>query len=317
MLFKLDVIFKKFLPMLTPVSVLIGVLLGSRLAGFSGWSPWIFGFMTFSGSISFNFRQFVRILVQPVPLLTTLFILHVIVPLFALGFGHVFYSQDRYTILGLVLATAIPTGVTSFIWVAIYKGNTPITLSIILVDTLLSPVVVPYTISLLMGAKVHIDIIAMMQGLFFMIVLPSLVGMLLNQWTNGKVDQAWGATLAPFAKISMAVVVAINSAVVAPFLRHFDLRLVGLLASVLVISIVGYVIGWLAARVLKWEQDILIALVYNSGMRNISAGAVLAVAYFPAPVAIPVVLCMLFQQSLAALCGYLIARRSQRSSLLI
>ncbi|MNJ80971.1 hypothetical protein D3C77_795600 [compost metagenome] len=46
-------------------------------------------------------------------------------------------------------------------------------------------------------------------------------------------------------------------------------------------------------------------------MRNISAGAVLAVTYFPAPVAVPVVLGMVFQQTLASLAGYLLKYHAQ------
>ncbi|MCY9341001.1 bile acid:sodium symporter family protein, partial [Bacillus haynesii] len=44
------------------------------------------------------------------------------------------------------------------------------------------------------------------------------------------------------------------------------------------------------------------------GMRNISAGAVLATGFFPPQVAVPVVIGMLFQQVLAALFGHLLAR---------
>ncbi|MNY74734.1 hypothetical protein D3C86_2138360 [compost metagenome] len=48
-------------------------------------------------------------------------------------------------------------------------------------------------------------------------------------------------------------------------------------------------------------------------MRNISAGAVLAVSYFPAPVAVPVVLGMVFQQLLASAVGFILGRRSRTS----
>jgi BASS family bile acid:Na+ symporter len=71
----------------------------------------------------------------------------------------------------------------------------------------------------------------------------------------------------------------------------------------------GYLLGWLVAKLMGWKEDVVVALTFNGGMRNISAGAVLAVAYFPAPVAIPVVLGMLFQQSLASLFGYLLNKR--------
>lgn len=53
------------------------------------------------------------------------------------------------------------------------------------------------------------------------------------------------------------------------------------------------------------------ALVFNGGMRNISAGAVLAVTYFPAPVAVPVVLGMVFQQMMASLVGLVLSRQAR------
>ncbi|CAN7261678.1 bile acid:sodium symporter family protein [Paenibacillus sp. LjRoot56] len=300
---------EKILPLITPISVLIGVLLGSHLSGFTYLSPWLFAFMTFSGSIASSFKEFIKVVVQPLPLLTTLFILHVGMPLIALGLGHAVYSHEPLTITGLILAAAIPTGITSFVWVAIYRGNIVLTLSIILMDTILSPFVVPYTLSVLVGTKVQLDTFAMMKGLFFMIVVPSLIGMLLNQWTRGKIKEQWGGRLGPFSKIFMGVVVAINSSVIAPYLRDFNAKLLGLAGFVLIVASLGYMIGWLVARLFRWEQDVVVALTFNSGMRNISAGAVLAVAYFPPPVAIPVVLGMLFQQSLASLFGFLLNRK--------
>lgn len=297
------------LPLITPVSVLIGVLLGSHLSGYTYLSPWIFAFMTFSGSISSSFKEFLKVLSQPFPLITALLILHLVLPLLAMGVGHLIYSEDTFTITGLILAAAIPTGISSFVWVAIYKGNIVLTLSIILIDTILSPIVVPYTLSLLVGAKIHLDIGAMMQGLFYMIVLPSLIGMLLNQWTDGRIKDKWIPRLGPFSKIAMGIVVAINSSVIAPYLRHPNSRLIGLACTVLVLASLGYVIGWLMAKLMRWDHDITIALTLNGGMRNISAGAVIAVSYFSAPVAIPVVLGMLFQQSLASLFGYWLNKR--------
>ena len=51
-----------------------------------------------------------------------------------------------------------------------------------------------------------------------------------------------------------------------------------------------------------------ISMIYGVGMRNISAGAVIASAYFPAEVVFPVITATLFQQILAAVYGVLIKR---------
>jgi BASS family bile acid:Na+ symporter len=311
MLFHVNRQLERVLPLITPISVLIGVLLASHLSGYAYLSPWIFAFMTFAGSLNSNFMQFLKSLTQPIPLITTLLILHVIMPLLALAAGHLLFGGDSYTMTGLILAAAIPTGITSFVWVAIYKGNTTLTLAIILIDTLLSPFVVPYTLSLLVGAQVHMDIAAMMQGLFLMVVLPSMLGMMLNQWTKGRITSL-APQLAPFSKIGLGTVVAINASVVAPYLRHFDAKLYGLAFTVLGLAVLGYALGWGAAKFMRWDQGVVVALIFNGGMRNISAGAVLAVAYFAPPVAIPVVLGMLFQQSLASFFGFLIGKRKSQ-----
>ncbi|MFD1908083.1 hypothetical protein ACFTAO_13600 [Paenibacillus rhizoplanae] len=57
------------------------------------------------------------------------------------------------------------------------------------------------------------------------------------------------------------------------------------------------------------------AVQFNSGMRNLSAGAVLAVRYFPPSVALPVISGMLFQQILAACSGMFIRSRVRRRQL--
>jgi len=312
MLARINAGLEKALPLITPVSVCIGVLLGSYLSGYREWTPWIFAFMTFSGSIGMSLRQFVDVLAHPLPLIIALAVLHVAVPALALTAGHALYPADPYTITGLVLAAAIPTGITSFVWVAILKGNAALTLSIILVDTMLAPLVVPHTVAYLIGAKVEMDPAAMMQGLFWMIVLPSLLGMALNQWTRGRIKTVWGPRLSPFSKVAMGVVVAINASVVAPYLQRIDARLLGVAATVLVLASAGYALGWLAARWLRADRATTVALTLNGGMRNISAGAVLAVTYFAPPVAVPVVLGMLFQQSLASLFGHLLSREPKR-----
>ncbi len=314
MLDKLNSGLEKALPLITPISVCIGVLAAGDLSGYREWTPWIFAFMTFSGSIGMNLKQLVGVLSQPLPLIATLVVLHAAMPLLALAAGHALYPNDAYTITGLIVAAAIPTGITSFVWVAILKGNAPLTLAIILVDTMLAPLVVPHTVAALIGAKVEMDAAAMMQGLFWMIVLPSLLGMALNQWTQGRVKTVWGPRLSPFSKIAMGVVVAINASVVAPYLQKIDAALLALAGTVLVLAAAGYGLGWLAARGLRADRGTTVALTLNGGMRNISAGAVLAVTYFAPPVAVPVVLGMLFQQSLASLFGRLLGREAKAAS---
>ncbi|RFU64979.1 bile acid:sodium symporter family protein [Peribacillus glennii] len=308
MLPKINKRLEKMMPLITPISVVLGVLLAEYLENYSFLIPWLFAFMTFAGSLSSNFATFKEAVTHPRPLIWAVFILHFVMPVWAWGFGHLSFSGDTYTITGLVLAMAIPTGITSFVWVSIYRGNIALTLSIILIDTILSPFIVPATLSFLVGQHVEMDVLKIMKGLFLMIVMPSLLGMALNQMTNGKVITVLSPALAPVSKISMALVVMINGAVVAPYMAEVDLQLIKIALAAFLIAFSGYLFSFLIGKLMRNDQETVIALTFSGGMRNISSGAVLAVSYFPAPVAVPVVMGMLFQQILASFYGLMLDR---------
>lgn len=48
----------RIMPLITPVSIIVGVLCGSILSSYTYLAPWLFAFMTFAGSISLGFRDF-------------------------------------------------------------------------------------------------------------------------------------------------------------------------------------------------------------------------------------------------------------------
>ncbi|MGE8203806.1 bile acid:sodium symporter family protein [Heyndrickxia sp. NPDC080065] len=297
---------EKIMPFITPVGVILGVLLSTYIRDFSFLIPWIFAFMTFAGSLGSNFQSLKQAVAHPFPIIITMVILHILMPLWAWGIGHVVFSGDEYTITGLVLGMIIPTGITSVIWVSIYKGNMALTLSLILIDTLLSPFIVPFTLSLFVGQKVEMDVVSIMTGLFGMVVVPSILGMILNQVTKGKIKDTLGIKLAPFSKICIGIVVMLNGSVIAPHLKHINVKLIEIGVVVFLIAFTGYLFSFLIGKWLKRDKGTIVALTFLGGMRNISTGAVLAVTYFHPSVATPVIIGMLFQQLLASLFGHML-----------
>jgi BASS family bile acid:Na+ symporter len=308
MYYKFNKFLEKSMPYFIPASVLIGVLLSDYIKDYAFLIPWIFAFMTFAGSLNSNFDSFKQVVLHPFPLFIVFSVLHIIMPLLALGIGHLAFSGDIYTITGLVLSMTLPLGITSFVWVAINKGNIALTLAIILIGTFISPFFLPFTMSLLVGGNLEMDVFSMMWGLIWMIVIPSIVGMMINQITKGKVVAILSVRLAPLSKVGMWVVVALNGAVVAPYLLDVKLKLIGIALVVICISFLGYFLSFLAGLLFKQDKEDVIAITFTGGMRNISAGVVLATSYFPAPVAVPVILGMLFQQILASVFGMLMGK---------
>ncbi|MEK5415522.1 bile acid:sodium symporter family protein [Paenibacillus sp. FSL L8-0708] len=311
-LIKSNVVLEKIMPLLTPTAIVVGVLNESRLLPFTGLVPWIFAVMTLIGSLKSNLKDLLGVLLKPQKLIILMVILHIVMPLIGWLAAMAFFPGDPYTVTGYVLLFAIPTGVVSVVWVSMYGGNIALTLALILIDTLLSPIVVPGTLYLLMGASVEIQLGDMMKGLLWMVVIPSVVGMLLNQWTKGKVNTVCGPPLAPFVKVGLFVVVSINGASIARYLKHPDGKLAIIIGVTFITVVLGYVIGALVSRRFRFSYEDSVAVQFNSGMRNLSAGAVLSVKYFPPAVALPVISGMLFQQILAAMSGLFLRSRTKR-----
>lgn len=315
MLYAIDSFMGKWMPIITPLSVIIGVLSSNYLIPLVYIVPWLFAFMTFSGSLKSDFHSLSNTIVHPLTIILSLIVLHIIMPIWALGIGHIFFSGDPSTITGLVLAVVMPTGITSVIWVALYKGNIPITLSIILIDTLFSPFVVPFSIYLLVGQSINIDTFGLMKGLLLMIVIPTIIGMSINEYTHSSFSQKLNQKLSPFAKLSLPFIIAINSSTLAPYLKDFNTKLLSISVTILFISISGFVFCWILSRLIKPNVENKISLIFTGGMRNISTGVVIAVTYFSPKVAIPVVIGILFQQIIAAVNGYFIGyQRNQNKA---
>ncbi|WP_110928897.1 bile acid:sodium symporter family protein [Bacillus massiliglaciei] len=308
MLLTVNRLLEKAMPFITPVSVVAGVLLAHYIDGFVFLIPWIFAFITFTGSLGSNFTSLKRVVLNPLPTLIVLIVLHFLMPLWAFAMGHLVFPGDMFTITGLILGVIIPTGVTSLMWVSIYKGNTVLALTIVLLDTLLSPFIVPYSVGLFAGGKIEMDMWGMTKGLVGMIVIPSILAMLLNQATKGKIKGMLSPKLSPFSKICLGLVVMLNSSKIAPYLSEINHRLIVMAAMVLLIASSGYVLSWFVGKLFKWDTETIITITFTGGMRNISAGSVIAVSYFPSAVAVPVILGMLFQQILASVFGYLLDR---------
>ena len=315
MVFALKALIKlldKFFPLLTPTFLIIGLILGDGIGQYVGFVPWLFAGSTFIGSLKIDFNAFLETVKRPKGILVVMLILRVLMPLVALGFGLIFFPNDIYTQTGLLLFGLLPAAINSVLWTVITKGNVSLTLSVLLLDTVLSPIVLPFSVLILTGANIELDTIGMMRSLLFMIVLPSLVGMGLNQFTKGEFGKKWSVKLAPLAKITLLLVILINGGNIRRYFPPVDFRLLMIMLSITVLSVVGYILSWKLAKWMKLSEADVKAVVFSGGMRNMSTGVVIAVAYFPPRAAIPIVTGIFFQQIVCATIAKMIENYYER-----
>ena len=297
---KLDAFLGKHMAVLIVAFVLVGITFPDIFSPINDYTMALFAFMTFANSLGGGFREMADVARRPLPVVVIFAILHVVMPLLALAAGKLLFPEAPLFTTGLVLEYAIPTGVASLLWVSIGRGNTSMCLSVVLLDTLLAPFVIPLTLRVLLGSVVEMDTAAMVGDLMVMVAIPALAAMTLYQLTRGRAAVTWKPRLAPFAKLTMLVLVLANATGCAPFLRDITPTLVKLICAVFALCLLGFFLGYQAARLLKADFPTAVTMSLNSGIRNIAAGSVLAIAYFPGDVLFPVAFSPLFLQATTA-----------------
>ncbi|RKO65842.1 bile acid:sodium symporter family protein [Desulfofundulus salinus] len=272
----------------------------------------LFSYITFIASIEISFRDFFHVLVKPWITFGILLLIHCVIPLIAWGIGLLFYPNDIFTRMGLLIGFSIPIGVTSIIWTSLVNGDVALAVVAVMLDTLIGPFLLPAVISLVTEEAIHINYTQMLVGVLLMVTIPSILGMALNDLYRGKLVKFAQPVAGFTSKVAIFLVVFINANIMAPEIT-WNASLVKLLIVLLILIICSFIIGCATTYILKERRfETVAAVVYCVGMRNFSFGLILATTYFPAAVAIPVTLAMLYQQPLAALVSSLFNRFDQR-----
>ncbi|MDR7867003.1 MAG: bile acid:sodium symporter [Sporomusaceae bacterium] len=288
----------------------LGVL-GALLIGFNSTvadSPTLrlalialFGYATFVTALETSLMQFGKVLSKPWVPLWTLCLAHLVSPLMAWLMGYTFYPDDISVRTGYLVAASVPVGVTSVIWTSIAKGNVPVALVTLALDTVLVPFFLPAFFLVTVGQAIHIDYKEMALQLLWMITIPSLVGMALHDLLKEKAVAFAKGIGGITAKSTFYGVIFLNAALVAPAVNWSPAMLKMVLITFAIV-VASYFLGYLGSFAVKGRpSDITVAMVYSIGIRNISSGLVLAIAHFPPAVAVPITLFILFQQPLASL----------------
>ena len=218
----------------------------------------------------------------------------------ALTVSRLVLPADTEAAAGFVLLFSAPTAVAGFIWVSIYRGDEALALALILLDTLAAPFVMPLTVSRLLGTDIRLDGAAMAL---------SLLGVTLNEASRGRIPRAVRPYLAPLSKILLALVIAANSAAVAPSVDFSRPRVWAVGAAGIGLTTAGFLLGKALGLVPGIGPARRRGLVFTVGLRNISAVATIAIAFFPEAAALPAILGMFFQQTLAAIFGRILLGR--------
>ena len=297
----------RFLEQAFPLLISAGVILGFALPwvfiGLRPLVPWLFGTVTLVGALKLRVRELGRTISSPIPILFFFFFARIVIPLVVFLLSSLVFRNDPDIVSGYVLLYSVPAAVTSFIWVSIFKGDPALALTLIMLDTMLAPIVVPGTVQFFLGTAITLNITGMALSLIFMVVIPTIAGVALNESSRGKIPALVTPYLAPLSKLFMVLVIAANASVVAPQIRLDNPQMWIILAACIGFIVLIFTCTRLATLAGKFNREKQISLLFTSSLRNTIAAMTLAIRYFPESAALPALLGILVQQNTAAIMG--------------
>ena len=304
----------KQLERLLPVLFPFGIVLGFIMPGVFGYLRplviWLFAVMTLSGALKLKVSEFGCTIRSPIPIVAFLLTTRVIMPSITLLAASVFFGGSPYTVTGFVLLFSGPTAVASFIWVGMFKGDRALGLTLVLLDTILAPLVVPTTVSLLMGETVAMNMGGIALSLLWMVVVPTIVGVVVNETSKGKIPAIVCPYLNPISKIFLMLVISANTSAVAPTITLGDPMLWKVAALSVALAAIGFTLAKLSGIAARCNPEKRVTLFFSGGLKNISAMATITVAFFPEAAALPIITGILFQQIMAAIMSKLLMRKA-------
>ena len=203
------------------------------------------------------------------------FVQYASMPLLAYGMGRLF-QLDELWMTGIVVAGCVPGAMASNVLTMVARGNISYSVSLTTMATLLSPLVVPFTLSLTLGKTIPFEQSRASLWLVATVVGPVVVGHLMGRIFTDytQLAQRVGKVIANLTILwIIAVVVGINR----DRLAHINVQLV---SALLGLNVLGYLAGNLGGRAMRISPAMRRALTIEVGMQNAGLGTTLVLALF-------------------------------------
>ena len=209
-----------------------------------------------------------------------------IIPFVAYGLGVVFFRDQPYMALGLLLAGLLPTSGMTISWTGFAKGNVEAAIKMTVTGLILGSLATPFYVKFLIGTTLDVNIPAVVKQIAIIVFLPMAAGfitqqLLINKLGRQRFQKVWAPRFPGVAIIGVLGIVFVAISLKAKAIAGSPQMLLYILMPLLIIYIFNFALATLAGRMFLPSGD-AIALVYGSVMRNLSIALAIAINSFGA-----------------------------------
>jgi BASS family bile acid:Na+ symporter len=254
-------------------------------SAFAGWSPavpWLLSVIMLGMGMTMRPADFAIIGRRPWALVLGVVAQYTIMPLLGYGIAHLLGLSAVLT-AGMILVGAAPGGTASNVMVYLAKGDTPLSVAMTSVSTLLAPFLTPLLVLGLVGEDLPVSGWDLFRSILQIVLVPVVLGLLLRLLLPRVVRKCLGVLPLVSVVGIAAVVLAVVSGSASTLL---DVGFLLVLAVVLH-NVCGLALGYGAGRLGRMPVPGRRAISIEVGMQNSGLAAALATVYFAPAAALP------------------------------
>ena len=207
-----------------------------------------------------------------------------IIPFLAYFAGMIFFKNEPYMALGLLLAGLVPTSGMTISWTGFAKGNLEAAVKMTVIGLILGSIATPFYVQFLMGTAIKINFFKVMQQIVIIVFLPMIAGFftrqtLVKKYGQKEFKQNIGPKFPAVSTLGVIGIVFIAMALKAKGIAASPGMLFYILIPLLIIYTFNFLLSSILGKMLLERKD-AIALVYGSVMRNLSIALAIAINAF-------------------------------------
>lgn len=260
------------------LSAVVGLLTPST---FSGIKPVVInpmlGLIMFGMGMALSIDDFRIVLSRPRDIAIGCMAQFTVMPLLAWVLSRLFALDDALTV-GVVLVGCCPGGTASNVITYLAKGDLALSVGMTATSTILAPFATPLLVWLLVGQSVDVEVAGMLLSIFWVVILPIIVGLLVK-WLWPRFSER--ATIYLPALSSLAICSLVVIIIAANASKLMDGGLIIILV-VMLHNIFGLSFGYIIGRLLRLPSAKRRAISIEVGMQNSGLASSLATLHFAA-----------------------------------
>jgi ACR3 family arsenite efflux pump ArsB len=217
--------------------------------------------------------------------LTTQIINFIVFPLIAYFLGVLFFSDNEYLRLGLLLIALLPTSGMTISWTAMAKGNINAAIKMVVIGLLLGALLSPFYITFFMGEAIEVPFMKIFTQIIVVVLLPTLLAfitqkLLVKQYGTEKFHKSIKPKFPLFSTLGVVIIIFVAISLKAKMIVNQPEILLNIIIPLLIMYALFFIVSIVTGKFLFNRND-GIALVNGSLIRSLSIALAITLSSFP------------------------------------